>query len=58
MGAKEIGLTLEFSGIGKNETGGVVAVEGNNAPAVKVGDTLVRIDPSYFRTTEVQSLLG
>jgi GDPmannose 4,6-dehydratase len=28
------------------------------APAIKVGDVVMRIDPRYFRPTEVESLLG
>ena len=28
------------------------------APALKVGDVVVRIDPRYFRPTEVETLLG
>ncbi|MFN7286730.1 MAG: GDP-mannose 4,6-dehydratase, partial [Verrucomicrobiota bacterium] len=28
------------------------------APAVKPGDVIVRIDPRYFRPTEVETLLG
>jgi GDPmannose 4,6-dehydratase len=31
---------------------------GNNAPGVKVGDVIVRIDPRYFRPAEVDTLLG
>ena len=29
-----------------------------NAPALKVGDVIVRIDPQYFRPAEVETLLG
>ena len=28
------------------------------APALKVGDVIMRIDPGYFRPTEVETLLG
>lgn len=28
------------------------------APALKVGDVIVKIDPRYFRPTEVETLLG
>lgn len=58
MSAAEAGITLEFSGEGVNEMGRVVAVAGNNAPAVKVGDVIVRVDPRYFRPAEVETLLG
>lgn len=56
--ASELGLTLEFSGTGTNEIATVAAVDGDNAPAIKVGDIIVRIDPRYFRPAEVDSLLG
>ena len=56
--AKELGITLRFEGEGVNEVGIVTAIEGDKAPAVEVGDTLVRIDPRYFRPAEVETLLG
>jgi GDPmannose 4,6-dehydratase len=56
--AAELGLTLKFEGQGVDEIATVVSVEGNKAPAVKTGDILVRIDPRYFRPTEVDTLLG
>jgi GDPmannose 4,6-dehydratase len=36
----------------------VTSIIGDNAPALKVGDVVVRIDPRYFRPTEVETLLG
>lgn len=36
----------------------VAAVTGGHAPAVKVGDVIVRVDPRYFRPSEVETLLG
>jgi GDPmannose 4,6-dehydratase len=36
----------------------VEKIEGNNAPALKVGQVIVRVDPRYFRPTEVETLLG
>lgn len=56
--ASELGVTLEFSGRGVNEVARVAAIRGNMAPALKVGDLVVRIDPRYFRPAEVDSLLG
>lgn len=56
--ANELGITLEFSGEGLNEIGTVVDIQGDNAPAVKVGDVLVDVNPRYFRPTEVETLLG
>lgn len=56
--AAHLGITLRFEGEGVDETGIVDKVEGEDAPAVKVGDVLVRIDPRYFRPAEVDTLLG
>jgi len=57
LAAKELGITLAFEGEGENENARITAV--NNADAkCKVGDTVVRVDPRYFRPTEVETLLG
>lgn len=56
--AKELGITLEFVGAGIDEKAVVRAIEGNKAPALAIGDEIVKIDPSYFRPTEVETLLG
>lgn len=56
--AEELGVTLEFRGTGLDEVGVVAAVSGDKAPAVKLGDTVVRVDPRYFRPAEVETLLG
>ncbi len=56
--AEELGITLKFAGEGVNETATVVAIQGDKAPCVKVGDVIVKIDPRYFRPTEVDTLLG
>lgn len=56
--ALRLGLALTFEGAGVDEVGRVAAIEGNRAPALKVGDVVLRIDPRYFRPTEVETLLG
>jgi GDPmannose 4,6-dehydratase len=56
--AEELGITLDLSGEGVNETATVVAIDGDKAPSLKVGDVVVKIDPRYFRPTEVETLLG
>jgi GDPmannose 4,6-dehydratase len=56
--ATELGIQLRFEGHGVEECAVVEHVEGDKAPAVKTGDILVRVDPRYFRPTEVESLLG
>jgi GDPmannose 4,6-dehydratase len=56
--ATELGVTLEFSGEGEQEVAIVTAIEGDKAPALKVGKVIVRVDPRYFRPAEVETLLG
>lgn len=56
--AAELGIRLRFEGSGLTEIGVVESVTGDAAPAVKAGQVLVRIDPRYFRPTEVDTLLG
>ena len=56
--AAELGIILSFEGQGVEERGVVVSVSGDKAPALKVGDVIVRVDPRYFRPTEVETLLG
>ena len=56
--AKELGITISFEGEGENEIGVVSHIDGKDAPNVKIGDIIVRIDPRYFRPAEVDTLLG
>lgn len=56
--AAELGLTLEFTGTGVDEIATVTAIAGDQAPALKPGDVVMRIDPRYFRPAEVETLLG
>ncbi|WP_341486793.1 GDP-mannose 4,6-dehydratase [Pararhizobium sp. A13] len=56
--AAELGVTLAFTGEGLDEVATVTAIAGDNAPALKVGDVVMRIDPRYFRPAEVETLLG
>ncbi len=56
--AEVLGVTLKFTGEGVNETATVSAIQGDKAPGVKLGDVIVKIDPRYFRPTEVETLLG
>jgi len=57
MAAQELGITLAFSGSGEQEIGTVEKVQGDRAKC-KPGDVIVRVDPRYFRPTEVETLLG
>lgn len=56
--AKELGIDLEFEGSGVDERGIVKKINGSLAPALKEGDVIVRVDPRYFRPSEVETLLG
>ena len=56
--AAALGITLTFKGQGVDETAVVTAITGDNAPALKVGDVVMKVDPRYFRPTEVETLLG
>lgn len=56
--AQELGVSLDFSGSGVDEIATVAAITGDDAPALKVGDVVMRVDPRYFRPAEVDTLLG
>ena len=64
--ARELGVTLAFEGEAEAEVGRVVKVEpvvnasGQSELLAKcqVGDVIVRVDPRYYRPTEVETLLG
>jgi GDPmannose 4,6-dehydratase len=58
LSAAELGITLKFAGEGVDETATVVSIVGDNAPSIKVGDVIVKVDPRYFRPAEVETLLG
>ena len=55
--ARELGIELAFEGLGEQEKGFVRAVSGTLAN-VQPGQVLVRVDPRYYRPTEVDTLLG
>lgn len=55
--SEELGIQVRFEGIGEQEVGIVDAVT-NPEVKVKVGDVIVKVDPRYFRPTEVETLLG
>ena len=57
--ASELGVTLRWQGEGVEETGTVesVSFEGEQG-GFAIGAVVVKIDPRYFRPTEVETLLG
>jgi GDPmannose 4,6-dehydratase len=56
--ALELGITLRFEGRGASEVAIVEKLDCGETPALQVGQTIVRVDPRYFRPTEVETLLG
>ena len=56
--AEDLGIRLRFEGNGVNECAIVESVDSERAPGLSVGDVIVRVDPRYFRPTEVETLLG
>lgn len=58
MSAKEVGIELNFTGKGVDEVATVTAVDSEKAPAVNVGDVIVKVNPKFFRPAEVETLLG
>ncbi|MBM3339638.1 MAG: GDP-mannose 4,6-dehydratase [Betaproteobacteria bacterium] len=56
--AKQLGISLSFEGEGDQEIGVVSGMHAERAPALKLGDVIVRVDPRYYRPTEVETLLG
>lgn len=57
MAFNEVGIELEFTGEGKNESAKVVKC---NHPLyqLEIGKTVVQVDASYYRPTEVDLLIG
>jgi len=56
--AVALGVTVRFEGQGVGEQAVVESISGDYAPALKVGQVIVKVDPRYFRPTEVETLLG
>jgi len=57
MAFREVGVELEFSGKDEEEIATVIATSNENY-AFKIGTVVMKIDPSYFRPTEVDLLIG
>jgi GDPmannose 4,6-dehydratase len=59
IAAECLGITIGWSGVGAAEVGVVSAIaDAAVAPTVVIGQTIVRVDPAYFRPAEVESLVG
>jgi GDPmannose 4,6-dehydratase len=58
LSAAELGITLRFEGQGVDEVAIIEKIQGDKCPFVHIGQIIIRIDPRYFRPTEVETLLG
>ena len=65
MAFGQVGVELSFSGSDAAETASVAAIHRDTflattgqEPGLKIGDVVVRVDPRYFRPTEVDLLIG
>ncbi|NQD70314.1 GDP-mannose 4,6-dehydratase [Sphingobacterium shayense] len=65
MAFAEVGIEVEFSGKGENEKGVIIDCDMDlltslNIPVenIKLGQTVVKVDPAYYRPTEVDLLIG
>lgn len=63
LAAKELGIVIEWKGSGIDEIGIVqqsseVSDQRSGKSSLKEGNIVVRVDPTYFRPTEVDTLLG
>ncbi len=56
MAFNEVGVSIEFSGSNENEIAKVTACNGQHQ--LPVGSTVVKVDPRYYRPTEVELLIG
>ncbi len=59
--AAGLGITLRWEGDGLEEVGMIESIQSAELVeelSVKQGDTLVRVDPNYYRPAEVETLLG
>jgi len=54
----ELGITLAWEGSQSDEVGRIQEFDAMRWPALSKGRVIVRVDPRYFRPTEVESLLG
>ena len=58
LSASKLGVELEFQGEGIEEVAVVSSILGDLAPALSLGDVVIRVNPRYFRPAEVETLLG
>jgi GDPmannose 4,6-dehydratase len=54
--AQKLDISIEWKGQGEEEQG--VVAKAPASSSVNAGDTIVSVDPKYYRPTEVETLLG
>lgn len=61
----EAGVSLNFAGTAEDEIGSISAIDEAKAKAfgvdvsqIKIGQVVVKVDPKYYRPTEVELLIG
>ena len=57
LSARKLGIELNFEGDGVDEVGIVSSVSGDSTEMINEGQVIVRVNPRYFRPTEVEELL-
>ena len=57
MAFSEVGITIEFKGLGVNEKGFVASCSDPEFQ-LEIGKQVIAVDPQYFRPTEVDLLIG
>ncbi len=58
ISAKQLGIELEWQGEGVTEKGVASVVPQEHSNNIKPGDVIVAVDSTYFRPSEVETLLG
>jgi GDPmannose 4,6-dehydratase len=65
MSFAELGIEVEFSGKDEHEKGVIIDIDdpkaeslGLKVESLKPGTTIIKVDPKYFRPTEVDLLIG
>jgi len=58
VASNELGIGICFSGEGDKEIATVTSIAEPKRAKCKVGDVILKVDPRYYRPTEVETLLG
>lgn len=58
MAFAEVGVELSFNGEGVNEVGMISKITNSTTHGMKLGQVVVKVDPRYYRPTEVDLLIG